>query len=112
MSPLTFLRMMMPWDWNGIVMIRSDTRRRTSTNGTISRPPPTLFLDGEFDGRQVAHIVLGEADPNAVTAVTRIDDSADRDGRPRSVPGAALLEIADGRKPAGRPPPLRFAGVR
>src|SRR5450759_3306167 len=30
---------MMPWDWIGIVMIRSDTRCRTSTNGMIIRSP-------------------------------------------------------------------------
>ena len=30
---------MIPWDWIGIVTIRSDTRRSTSTNGMISRNP-------------------------------------------------------------------------
>src|SRR5215217_4592112 len=30
---------MMPWDWIGMVTIRSDTRRSTSTSGTISRRP-------------------------------------------------------------------------
>src|SRR5579863_2330604 len=30
---------MMPWDWIGIVTIRSDTRCSTSTNGMISRNP-------------------------------------------------------------------------
>src|SRR5215203_922930 len=30
---------MMPWDWIGMVTIRSDTRRRTSITGTISRRP-------------------------------------------------------------------------
>jgi hypothetical protein len=28
-----------PWDWIGMVTIRSDTRRSTSTSGTISRRP-------------------------------------------------------------------------
>src|SRR5215217_6578843 len=30
---------MMPWDWIGMVTIRSDTRRSTSISGTISRRP-------------------------------------------------------------------------
>jgi hypothetical protein len=30
---------MMPWDWTGIVMIRSDTRCSTSMNGMITRNP-------------------------------------------------------------------------
>src|SRR6266487_3859762 len=30
---------MMPWDWIGMVTIRSDTRRRTSISGTISFRP-------------------------------------------------------------------------
>src|SRR6266511_6266517 len=30
---------MMPWDWMGMVTIRSDTRRRTSISGTINRRP-------------------------------------------------------------------------
>ncbi len=30
---------MMPWDWIGIVTIRSETRCSTSTNGTITRSP-------------------------------------------------------------------------
>src|SRR5665811_1067223 len=34
---LTLSRVMMPWDWIGIVMIRSDTRCRTSTKGMIIR---------------------------------------------------------------------------
>src|SRR5512132_2515235 len=43
---LTLSRVMMPWDWTGMVTIRSDTRRSTSTTGTIrvspgSRTPTT-----------------------------------------------------------------------
>ena len=30
---------MMPWDWMGMVTIRSDTRRSTSTTGMINRRP-------------------------------------------------------------------------
>jgi hypothetical protein len=32
-------RVMMPWDWMGMVTIRSDTRRSTSISGTINRRP-------------------------------------------------------------------------
>src|SRR5215218_760685 len=36
---LTLSWVMMPWDWMGMVTIRSDTRRSTSISGTISRRP-------------------------------------------------------------------------
>src|SRR5919108_3622987 len=36
---LTLSWVMMPWDWIGMVTIRSDTRRSTSISGTISRRP-------------------------------------------------------------------------
>ena len=35
----TLSRVMMPWDWMGMVMIRSDTRRRMSIIGTIRVRP-------------------------------------------------------------------------
>ena len=38
-STLTLSRVMMPWDWMGMVTIRSDTRRSTSISGTINRRP-------------------------------------------------------------------------
>ena len=38
-STLTLSRVMIPWDWIGIVTIRSETRFSTSTNGTITRSP-------------------------------------------------------------------------
>src|SRR5260370_7756787 len=38
-STLTLSRVMMPWDWIGIVTIRSDTRRSTSTTGMIRLSP-------------------------------------------------------------------------
>jgi hypothetical protein len=43
---LTLSWVMMPWDWIGMVTIRSDTRRSASTSGTIrvrpgSRTPTT-----------------------------------------------------------------------
>src|SRR5215211_7132907 len=36
---LTLSWVMMPWDWMGMVTIRSDTRRSTSITGTINRRP-------------------------------------------------------------------------
>jgi hypothetical protein len=36
---LTLSGVMMPWDWMGMVTIRSDTRRSTSISGTINRRP-------------------------------------------------------------------------
>src|SRR6266568_1209450 len=38
-STLTLSRVMMPCDWMGIVTIRSDTRRNTSTTGMMNRRP-------------------------------------------------------------------------
>src|ERR1035441_8411215 len=38
-STLTLSRVIMPCDWIGIVTIRSDTRRRLSTNGMMTRNP-------------------------------------------------------------------------
>jgi hypothetical protein len=38
-SMLMLSRVMMPWDWIGMVTIRSDTRRSTSISGTINRRP-------------------------------------------------------------------------
>ena len=39
MSTLTLSRVMMPWDWIGIVTIRSDTLHSTSMNGMITPQP-------------------------------------------------------------------------
>ena len=39
MSTLTLSRVMMPWDWMGMVTIRSDTRHSRSITGMISRSP-------------------------------------------------------------------------
>ena len=36
---LTLSLVMIPWDWIGIVMIRSDTRCTRSTNGTMNNNP-------------------------------------------------------------------------
>ena len=66
---LTLSRVMIPWDWMGMVTIRSDTRRSTSITGTISAgrapaPPdpaepeqhaPLVLLDDPHRHRKPEH---------------------------------------------------------
>src|SRR4029453_16531782 len=61
---LTLSWVMMPWDWMGMVTIRSDTRRRTSLRGGIrvrrgpppppqaKQPPPLVLLNDPDRQRQ------------------------------------------------------------
>ena len=58
MSTLTLSRVMMPWDWIGIVTIRSEIRCSTSITGMMSAQAGFAFTDHPAQPEQHTVLVL------------------------------------------------------
>ena len=128
----------MPWDWIGIVTIRSDTRRSTSTNGTIRRQPGLADPDHPAEPEQHALLVLLDdahrqrqadhhQDDEQTMTMTRMSMSCPHRGdhcgirrraillpraRPARRPGPELADNPAASACASRPLPVNCARIR